>query len=264
MRFTIITPTYNSVRTLERTIQSVIAQKEEELEYIVVDGGSTDGTLDVVAGYSEYVSQLISEADDGVYDAMNKGIALATGEIVGIINSDDHYLDGALSVIASAAAAEPESDVYYGDILYDCIARPPYRVPSTHPLDPRNLGAVAFSHPAAFVRRTAYARFGGFDTRYRIVADYELVYRFLSLGARFHYVDAVLAYMLGGGLSSRHDRQMREEHRALFLHYNRAPAQRARYELQYALAAARAAIREWPIAQPFLRTLYRRRRRSVV
>jgi glycosyltransferase involved in cell wall biosynthesis len=264
MRFSIITPTYNSVRTLERTIQSVIAQKEEELEYIVVDGGSTDGTLDVVAGYSDHVSQMISEADDGVYDAMNKGIAMASGEVVGIINSDDYYLDGALADVAAAAVSDPRADVYYGDILYDCAARPPYRVPSTHPLDPQNLLEVAFSHPATFVRRSAYAAYGVFDTHYRIVADYELIYRYLSAGARFHYVDAALAYMLGGGMSSRNDRRMRDEHRKLFLRYNHDPSQRARYELRYALAATRARVRELPVTQPFLQMLYgRRRKRSV-
>lgn len=261
-RFTIITPTFNSAATVERTIQSVLAQ-QVQVEYIVVDGGSTDGTRDILARYEAQLSRTISERDDGVYDAMNKGIRLATGELVGIINSDDHYLEGALATVAAAADANPSADVYYGDILYDCAARPPYRVRATQPFDRDRLAEVAFNHPATFVRRHAYATYGSFDTRYRLVADYELIYRFLAAGARFCYVDAVLAYMLGGGLSSRHDQHMREEHRALFLAYSRSHADRARYEWRYTQARLRAFVRTMPLTQPFLQTLYRRRRSQV-
>ncbi len=198
-RISIITPTYNAARYLEQTMASVAAQEYPALEYIVVDGGSTDATLDMVRDRPELVTRWISEPDKGISDAFNKGISMATGEIVGIINSDDYYHPGALAVVARAACEHPEADVFYGDALYERFDgsgvfrfRPDPNV--GHNIERR----MPICHPATFVRLTAYQRYGVFDLRYRLAMDYELLFRMFRAGARFQYVNQVLSHFRYG------------------------------------------------------------------
>ena len=116
MKVSIITVCYNSAKTIKRTIKSVAEQDYEEIEYIIIDGGSTDGTLDIIDRYKDKISVLVSEPDEGIYDAMNKGIARATGDIIGFMNSDDWYADGAIVAIAEAFK-KTEAEIVYGKTI---------------------------------------------------------------------------------------------------------------------------------------------------
>ena len=182
-RISVITITYNSAATLEETIRSVTSQDYPALEYVIIDGGSTDGTLDIVQKYKEQIQVVVSEPDKGISDAFNKGIARATGEIIGIINSDDILLPGALQAVAEAY--DPQVDVYSGLILFWNE-----ETDETFPSYPD----VTFdtlklqynvAHPARFVRKDAYQRYGLYRVDLRYMMDIELLVRFYKQGARF-------------------------------------------------------------------------------
>lgn len=174
-QFTIITVAYNAAATIERTLRSVLRQEPAGgVEYIIVDGGSTDGTLAIVERYREGIAEVVSEPDDGIYDAMNKGIARAKGAWIGLINSDDWYAEGTLRAVASLADQHPEASVIVGgmlrvaaDLKTGQLAVPPARFSC---LKPNN-------HPATFVRQSAYRRLGMFDTKYHISADLDFILR---------------------------------------------------------------------------------------
>lgn len=202
MRFSIITVTYNSSRFLAETIQSVLTQEYADLEYLLVDGGSSDGTLEIIKSFAAQDPRIrwISEPDEGISDAFNKGLAMSTGELVGIINSDDTYSPGALESVAQAYLADPGVDVLHGDMI---------RFQGDRPLFLLKPGKVAgniwyempLNHPATFVTRRAYAQVGGFDLGLKVAMDYELVLRLYRAGCRFRYIDRVLANMRYGGAS---------------------------------------------------------------
>ena len=119
MTLSLITPSYNSAKTIARTIDSVIAQNYSDLEYIILDGASTDDTLKIIASYQDKINiRLVSERDNGIYDAMNKGIKIATGDIIGILNSDDLFNSGEVIKTVADAFADAEIDAVYGDIKY--------------------------------------------------------------------------------------------------------------------------------------------------
>ena len=211
MRISVITVCYNAASTLKDAVDSVLGQVPDakapfDLEYIVVDGGSTDGTLDLLATYRERIATLISESDQGLYDAMNKGIKAATGDVVAILNADDVY--ASTDVLASVAATFRDSgaEAVYGDLHY---------------VDAKDLGKVtrrwragAFSHgalrrgwmpphPALFVRRGCYTRWGLFTLALRSAADYELMLRFIHRhGMTLAYLSETLVLMRAGGLSN--------------------------------------------------------------
>lgn len=202
IKISIITPVYNSAKTLEKTILSVIQQDiKVELEYIVVDGGSTDGSLDIINRYRERIDGIISEKDRGVYDAMNKGIALATGEIVGIINADDWYNPGALQIVEDGFAQNPTADIVYspvetyfnGEYLIRFIPGSLERLPFKFILN----------HPSCFIKKQVYDRLGTYDLTYSIAADYDFILRAYSSGCSFHYVESPLASYSLNGLSGK-------------------------------------------------------------
>ncbi len=198
-RLSIITPTFNAARYLEQTMESVAAQEYPSLEYIVVDGGSSDATLDMVRARPELVTTWISEPDKGISDAFNKGISMATGEIVGIINADDYYHPGALAAVARAAGEHPEADVFYGDAIYERFdGSGIFRFRPDPDVGRHIKRRMPICHPATFVRLAAYQRYGVFDTHYRLAMDYELVFRMYRAGARFQYVDQVLSHFRYG------------------------------------------------------------------
>ncbi len=198
MKISIITPVYNSVNTLEKTILSVISQEmKSELEYIVVDGGSTDGTLDIINQYSDKIDIFISEPDKGVYDAMNKGVKLATGDVVGIINSDDWYNDGALKVVESILNQEPDKSIIYSPIDYYLNDK------YLNTFVPGELKKILIrfplNHPSCFVKKSVYDSLGLFDLSYKINADYDFIFRAYISGLGFRYVETPLAsYSLNG------------------------------------------------------------------
>lgn len=202
MIFSIITITFNSREYLEETIISVITQEFTELEYIIIDGGSTDGTLEIIRGYANADSRIrwISEPDDGIADAFNKGLRMARGEIVGILNSDDRYLPGALARVAEAVGTHADCDIFHGDMLRLDGEKVLFRlVPAD--VESSIWHEMPLNHPATFVTRRAYERVGGFDAAIRIAMDYDLLLRLYKSGCRFHNIPHSLAAMRYGGAS---------------------------------------------------------------
>jgi glycosyltransferase involved in cell wall biosynthesis len=198
-KISIITITFNAERYLAQTMDSVAGQQYPDLEYIIVDGGSTDATLAIVKSRGGLVTKLISEPDNGISDAFNKGIRLATGEIIGIINADDYYHQGALDAVAQVVQEHPDDDVYYGNAIHERFdGSGAFHFRPAREIDRHIWRRMPISHPATFVRRTAYERFGHFETRYRLAMDYDLVLRMYRNGARFRYVDAVLSHFRYG------------------------------------------------------------------
>lgn len=202
MIFSIITVSYNASDTIEDTIQSVLQQREQvELEYLVIDGGSTDGTVDIIRRYDDAIDYWVSEPDQGIYDAMNKGIEQASGEWVGILNSDDWYADSALSCVAAAVRTMRDPDAIVGQLVrvtknmeVGQIVNPPTASFSCR--RPNN-------HPATFVQRSVYEKIGDFDLRYPISADLEFILRAqanpdVRIARCFH----PLVFMRMGGVSS--------------------------------------------------------------
>lgn len=206
LRFSVITAVRNRASTIGATMESVRAQRGASIEHIVVDGASTDGTLGILAGYRDTISTLISEPDRGVYDALNKGFRAATGDVVGVMHSDDEFASPiALAQIANAFA-NPAVDAVYGDLVYVKNTNPGHVVRYWHAgsYDRKRLAAGWMPpHPTFYVRRSLYEKFGGFDTNYRIAADYEWMLRLLwRQGVRADYVPNVLVRMRTGGLSN--------------------------------------------------------------
>ena len=193
----VITVCRNAEGTIGRTLRSLEAQAYPNLEYIVVDGASTDDTLEAVR-QSPAVTRWISEPDKGIADAFNKGVSLARGEWIGILNADDWYERDA---IATAMAAPDQADLIHGAVRYwdGDAPREVY-----HPRQDRLHLEMTINHPSVFVRRSLYERLGGFDPAYRYAMDYELILRFLAAGARFVQLEAVLANMSYGGASDAH------------------------------------------------------------
>ncbi|WP_236849396.1 glycosyltransferase family 2 protein [Chlorogloeopsis fritschii] len=198
MKISIITPVYNAVSSIEKTILSVIQQEiKSELEYIIIDGGSNDGTLEIIQRYADNINILISEKDNGIYDAMNKGISCASGDIIGIINADDWYNDKALQNIENIFLQEPKIDIIYSP-LHNY-----YNGEYLNTFIPGVLNNLIFkftlNHPSCFVRKTVYEKIGLFDLSYSIAADYDFIFRAYIHGFDFHYVETPLAsYSLNG------------------------------------------------------------------
>lgn len=203
----IITVCYNSVKTIEETICSVLGQDYPYIEYIIIDGGSTDGTQEIIARYRDRISTYISERDSGIYDAMNKGIRQATGEIVGLLNADDLYINSAvLSKVARVFKAKAVQ-ACYGDLIYFSDRDPNHIVRYWEAGEFRpGLFSRGWSppHPTFFVRREHYYCLGGFDTSYAMGNDVELMMRFLEKHhLKVVYIPELLVKMRLGGVSNR-------------------------------------------------------------
>ena len=191
----IVTPTLNQARFLKRTLDSVQAQTYPVLEHIVIDGGSTDGTLDILAAAAE-TSHLRwkTEPDGGMYEAVNKGLAMATGDIVAYLASDDVYLPWAVEAVVEAFASKPKVDLLFGDgvTFEEDSGTQILRLYS--PFDRISLANHAsLMQPAVFWRRTLYERLGGFDARLRYVADLDYWLRAAAAGATIAHLDEILA-----------------------------------------------------------------------
>lgn len=206
MKVSIITVVLNGQDTIEDCIRSVLGQSHPDLEYIVIDGGSTDSTLGKINGYGSRVTKLISAPDTGIYDAMNKGIKLASGEIVGILNSDDVYSDTNVISRVVNEFINVDAEAVFADLVYvdrgdlEKVKRY-YRSANFH------INKFAYgwmpAHPTFFVKRAMYERYGLFKTDYRIAADYELLVRFLYKNkVSYSYIPEVLVRMRTGGIST--------------------------------------------------------------
>ena len=202
MKISIVTPVYNTEKTIERTILSVINQQlDSQLEYIVIDGGSKDKTLEILQRYSQQIDIIISEKDRGVYDAMNKGISLASGDIIGIINADDWYNDGALRSVEQSFTKYPETSIVHSPVKNYLADK--YLSTFT----PGKLDNIVFklpvAHPSCFVKKEVYERIGLFDLSYSMAADYDFIFRAYNSGEKFHCVDTPLASFSLDGMTGK-------------------------------------------------------------
>lgn len=206
MKISIITVCYNSAATIESTIKSVASQDYPNIEYIIVDGGSIDGTLDIIKRYKN-VSTLVSEPDCGIYDAMNKGIKLATGDVIGTINADDFYIDN--KVISGVAQAFEDTSVEacFADLVYvsqdntDKVVR--YWKSQTYKPGLFKQGWMP-AHPTFFTRKNVYEKFGVFDLSFKIAADFELLFRLIEKNKiRTLYLPRVIIRMRLGGTTNK-------------------------------------------------------------
>lgn len=206
MKISLITVSYNSAATIEDTIKSVLRQTHPDIEYVIVDGNSKDNTVQIIKSYEGKIAKWLSEPDRGIYDGMNKALKMVTGEVVGMINSDDYY--SAENIIEQVAKAfEDENvDAIFGDLVFvdrNDTSRV-VRKYSSRNWHPGKFGRGFMpAHPTFFVRRKFYDQIGLFKTDYKIAADYELLIRFLYVHKlRYKYLPLNMVFMRQGGVSS--------------------------------------------------------------
>ena len=207
MKVSIITVVFNNKNTMQSAIESVLSQDYDNIEYIVVDGGSTDGTLDVIDSYKDNIDILISEPDKGIYDAMNKGILRASGDIIGILNSDDFYAENDIISIVVKTFKEQNVDSVYADLEYvqekdtNNVVRY-WR--SKKFRDGLFKNGWQLAHPTFFVKKEIYEKYGLFNLEFTLAADYELMLRLLNrYKVSSVYVPKVFVRMRVGGASNK-------------------------------------------------------------
>jgi glycosyltransferase involved in cell wall biosynthesis len=208
MKISIITVTFNSASVINHCLASVKAQKYENIEHVIIDGASTDETLSLLKFRSEQLATLISEPDNGIYDAMNKGIDNATGDIVGFLNSDDFYENNeVISKIVKVFKKDSSLDVCYADLIYVDkfeISKNIRYVKSSKFKEGLFSKGWCPPHPTFFVRRNVYQRLGKFDLSYRIASDVDLMMRFLEKNkVKSFYIPEVLVKMRTGGVTNK-------------------------------------------------------------
>lgn len=204
LKISVITVVYNSVQYIEQTIKSVLEQNYPNLEYIIIDGGSFDGTQDIIRQYEKYITYWCSEPDNGIYDAMNKGIDRATGELVAFLNSGDKYLPDTLNRLVESYIKDV-ADVVYGDcIIYNHDGKQTYEKKDA-PIDELRYHMI-LCHQAVFVKKKMFELYGKYSGSYKIADDYEWFLRVYKQGASFKYVSYPICYYLNGGLSQQQER----------------------------------------------------------
>lgn len=205
LKISVVTVVFNAQNTIEKCLDSVARQKFNNIEHIVIDGGSTDNTVHIIKKYSNSVHFFVSEPDEGIYDAMNKGIKLATGDIIGTLNADDYLANDEVLNDIAAAFASQETDVLYGDL--DFID------PDGNIVRKWRSGAYQYGkfnwgwmppHPTFYCKRTLFERLGGYRLDYGSAADYELMLRFLHANKMsVFYLQKVIVKMYIGGVSNK-------------------------------------------------------------
>lgn len=204
LKISLITVSYNAGNSIDRCIQSVLLQSYPNIEYIIIDGASADDTLTRINNYGDKVSIIVSEPDRGIYDAMNKGIAMATGEVVGMLNADDYFADNdVLSAVAEAFALSA-TEVVYGDLDYVSQAGRVVRKWRSGGYRPGifNRGWMP-PHPTFYARRNLFTKFGNYRLDFGTAADFELMLRFIHLNkVTLSYLPKVMVKMVTGGASN--------------------------------------------------------------
>ncbi len=207
LKVSIITVSYNSIRTISETINSVLAQSYPDIEYIIIDGLSTDGTIELVNSFDGRVSKFLAEPDNGIYDAINKGIRLSTGNIVGILNSDDVFYDNSIIEKIVEAFKENDIDAVFGDALFvnrvktSKIVR--YYSSKSFSSDKFKYGHMP-AHPSFYVKRELFEKLGYYKVDYKIAADFELLVRFMYINPlKYKYLEMPFVSMRMGGVSNK-------------------------------------------------------------
>ena len=204
-KISLITVTYNTEATISRCIESVVSQNHLNLEYIIIDGGSTDNTLQIIDQNKDFINVFISEPDKGIYDAMNKGILHSTGDIIGLLNADDFFADNNVLNCISAAFTTENTNIVFGDLQYINLQGEIIRNWRTgkYVQGRYNLGWMP-PHPGFYCKRELFDRFGFYSLEYGTAADYELMLRFIH---RFKidpfYLKKVIIKMKTGGVSNK-------------------------------------------------------------
>ena len=205
MKISIITITFNSAKSLQRALDSVQHQTYKDIEHIIVDGASTDGTRALIETYAKKHPNVryISEPDEGIYNAINKGISMATGDVIGFLHSDDVFASPEGIAQIAAAFEHTQADVVYGDLQY-CHGDKVIRHWKSNTFDPCSLKYGWMPpHPTVYVRREVYEQVGKYDEWFRISADYDMMIRIFQAGYRTHYIPSVLVCMETGGVSNK-------------------------------------------------------------
>ncbi|MCO4293126.1 glycosyltransferase [Solitalea sp. MAHUQ-68] len=206
MKVSIITVVYNNKETIDDTIKSILNQSYKNIEYIIIDGNSNDGTCEIIKSYGDKITKFISEPDKGIYDAMNKGLSLAIGDVIGILNADDFYVNNNVISKIVAAFDQTHCDAVYSDLIYvdQFNISKQIRKWKTGKYKPGSfLNGWMPPHPTFFVRREVYEEHGLFNTLLRSAADYEIMLRFIHKHKiKLGYIPEVLVKMRAGGVSN--------------------------------------------------------------
>lgn len=197
MKISIITVSYNAEATIERTLLSVFSQTYSDKEFVVIDGGSSDGTLEILKKYADKIDVLVSEPDKGIYDAMNKGVAKSSGDYLIFINSDDYFYD---EFVLERVAQAPRADFIFGD-QYDEEDGRRELAQNLGALDVYHMFRGHFAHQSILAKRELFQKYGSFDLSYKICADWDWILRCLVNGATTTRVDTPIAVFSVGGAS---------------------------------------------------------------
>jgi len=203
-KISIITVCFNSVETIEDTIQSVLSQTYKNFEYIIIDGGSNDGTIDIILNYKDYISKFISEKDNGIYDAINKGILLSTGDIIGILNSDDCFTNKNIFSYINETFNISEIDMCWGDVNFYNKKGNIVRKYSSSQFNKNKLRfGLMPAHPTFYCRKQIFEISGYYRTDLKIASDFELILRFVNKGYKYSYLPLTMVDMKIGGISTK-------------------------------------------------------------
>jgi glycosyltransferase involved in cell wall biosynthesis len=217
---TVITVVYNDAENLKGTLENIAAQTDQDFEYLVLDGGSTDGTLDLIHTYEEYITHWISEPDGGIYNAMNKGIEMAQGRYVNFMNAGDAYYEAhTLAEVKAALDAHPETDLLYGKLLNYSNGEQGVQYVTGEPVSPWALyKSIPICHQTEFIRRELFAELGLYTTDLKIASDYEWVVRYYDSRKTFDkcfFLDRPLIVYQHGGYSFKNMRKVAHERRKI-------------------------------------------------
>jgi len=205
MRITIITATFNNEKTIEQTLESVKNQTYSDIEHIIIDGNSSDKTIEVIKKF-EHINKIVSEPDNGIYYALNKGLQIATGDVVGFLHADDFYANNdCLSKIAKAFTGN-DVDAVYGNLQYVAFENTDKIIRNwiSNDFNPKALKKGWMPpHPTFYAKKELYNQFGDFNTKYKISADYDLMLRFLTKNISVKFIPETIIKMRVGGISNK-------------------------------------------------------------
>lgn len=197
----VITVVFNGKTHIEQCIKSVLAQTYSNIEYIIIDGASSDGTIELIKKYEAKITTFISEKDSGIYNAMNKGLKLAKGEIIAILNADDYYYPETIQQLVDKFE-ESKADVVYGNMTKLREFEGQEYLKEVTPNIELMEQTMPIFHPATFIKKEVYNEVGNFNESYRLSADYDLIYRIYKAGKHFEYLNQSLTVFRIGGASN--------------------------------------------------------------